>query len=204
MNTELSRAETLAAMKRFVGLGLDVATVPVLSTSHAGQVWQNKVETDSLADFANVCVRPRPDAMGAFTAFGIRVAPDPYAPTPLEDVPAFQFLNDFDTLRFEAGDAEVVFAFACDAFVTVTEGLEYHDRVFAQPLKGARFVTATGWCGYGMTFDNSGRSVMVSCQGDKLANVRDLPVLIDALKLTGRVQVRADIRVGPISGPPLL
>lgn len=202
--TELSKASCLAAAKRFTSLGLDYALVPVLSSSHSSAIWQSRVETDSLADLSNVCVRPRKDATGVFTAFGIRVAPDPYAPMPLEDLTAYPFLHDLDTMRFEAGDAEVVFAFSCDPFFIVNEGVQYSDRIYAGPLAGAQLVNRSGWIGDGVSFDRNGRTVRVTAKGDHLANVRAFPELIDALKSTGRVQVRADMRVGPEPGPPLL
>lgn len=203
MSPELTKAGCVSAAKQFTGLGLDYAFCPIFGSSHSEAIWRSKVESESLSDLSNVCVRPGKDLTGAFTSFGIRVSANPYAPVPLDEVPAYRFLRNFDTLRFEAGSAAVM-AFACDPFVIVTEGLEYADRVFAGSLQGAQLVTATGWLGYGVQFDTSGRSVRVTSYGDTLANVRDYPSLLDALKQTGRVKVSADIRVGPASGPPML
>jgi hypothetical protein len=202
----LTRAECLAACKRFVGLGLQYSLQPVLSSPYSGATWCSKVEvdTDQLSDMYNVGVRGGESPGGSLTAFGIRVEDDYNMQIPLRDLPVYKFLRDFGTLRFEAGSV-ATFVFKCDRFCSISETQDYRERIYPEPLKGATIVSETGWVGWGVMYDERGRSAVVTCEGAEPLNVRAFPVLVDALRKTGRFRVSAsDAYVGEITGPPLL
>lgn len=202
----LTRAECLGACKRFVGLGLQYSLQPVLSSPYSGTTWRSKVEveTDQLSDMYNVGVRGGESPGGSLTAFGIRVEDDDNMQIPVRDLPVYQFLRGFGTLHFEASSV-ATFVFKCDRFISISEHRDYRERIFPSPLTGATLVYETGWVGWGVMYDARGRSASVTCEGAEPLNVRDFPVLMDALRKTGRFRVSvSDAYVGEITGPPLL
>lgn len=190
MDGALTARECFAAAKRFSeDFGLDFAFLPFGSDA-AGQVFQSKVEIpgDTFNNSYNLAVRPRRDDACRFTSFGIRVSVnDQTFRVPLHEIPAYNYLLQFDTIRFEAGDG-AVFVFNTDRFITVIEH-DYRENVYAGPLRGAQLVTAKGWLAWGLCSDSRGRSVRVTCEGDVIADIRSYPALKDALKTTGRVQI---------------
>jgi hypothetical protein len=202
----LTRAECLGACKRFVGLGFQYSLQPILSSPHSGATWRSKVEveTDQLNDMCNVGVRGGESPGGSLTAFGIRVEDDHNMQIPLREMPVYRFLRDFGTLTFEASSV-ATFVFKCDRFISISEHRDYRERIFPSPLTGATLVYETGWVGWGVMHDERGRSATVTCEGAVPLNVRGLPILMDALRKTGRSRVSvSDAYVGEITGPPLL
>jgi hypothetical protein len=197
----LTRLECLESAKRLVSLGLDYAFVPIFSTSHASTLWQSKVETDVLSDVCNVAVRGRRNALGGLSAFALRVELDPIYRTPIMETPVYGFLNSLRTMRFDARTS-ASFLLRCDEWVSISESAE---RIYAEPLKGATLVSESGISAFGVLNDAYGRSVRVTCHGDELLNVRQVPALVDALKRTGRFTMSNDAYLGSvITGPPLL
>src|ERR1700722_6502313 len=174
----LTRAECLEAATQFVSIALDYSLCPILSTSHARAIWQSKIETDTLANVNNVAVRGRRNILGGLSAFAVKVEIDPVYRTPITQTRCFQFLNSLGTMRFEAGTT-ASFLFKFDEFVSVSEGAE---RFYAEPLKGATLVCESGVVGFGVLNDAWGRSVRVTCVGGEPLNVRQVPVLVEALK----------------------
>jgi hypothetical protein len=187
-------------------LGLQFALLPILSTPHASTTYRSKVEveTEVLNDVFNVGVRGGQNPDGSLTAFGVRVEEDYNFQIPLHEMPVYGWLRDIGTLCFEAGNT-AVFVFKIDPFISVSETRDYRERVYSEPLKGATLVYETGWLGYGVMHDARGRSASVTYEGAEPLNVRDFPVLMDALLKTGRFRVSMrDAYVGEITRPPLL
>lgn len=206
MNEPITRIESLDAAKKFCNLGLDFTWLPLLSTPHACAIWTSRVERNlhTLNDAYNVGVRGRRDECGAFTAFAVTLQDEPNYGIRMHETAAYRLLSGIPTLRFEAGST-ASFVFRCDKHITVSEHGASGEPILCQPLKGARLALESGWLAFGAVH-NYGRYCQVTCEGDKIANVREFPVLLDALKRTGRfrVQVDSSLLTGPISGAPLL
>jgi hypothetical protein len=200
----LTRAECLAAIKRFVGLGFQYALLPVLSTSSTNNLWHSKAEIEQLGDIYNVAVRPGQAPDGRFiSSFGIRVEDDYNFQVPLRDMPVYNFLRDFGTLQFEAGSV-ATFVFKSDRLIEINEHTDCRERIFPERLHGAQLVTSRGWLGWGVCNDSRGRSCRIACTGEPL-DIRRLPLLMDSLRATGRFRASvSDAYIGDITGPPLL
>jgi len=205
MNDVSTRADCIATCKRFVSLGLEYVLLPIYSSPHSSTTWwQSKVEVDQTNAIYNIGVRGGQNGLGGFTAFAIRVEEDLNFQKPLHEVPAYQFLRDLGTLRFEAGNM-ACFVFKCDRFVTISEHRDKRERIYSEPLKDAQLVSESGWLGAGTTRGSYGRSVRVTSEGE-LCDFRKFPALVDALAKTGRfhVSVSNAYLASDISGPPLL
>jgi hypothetical protein len=182
---------------------MQFALLPILGTPHASTTYQSKVEveTEILNDVFNVAVRGGHNPDGSLTMFGLRVEDDYNMQIPHHQMPVYGFLRDIGTLCFEASNT-AVFVFKLDRFISVSETRDYRERIFPSPLTGATLVYETGWVGWGVMYDERGRSARVTCEGAEPLNVRDFPVLMDALRKTGRFRVSvSDAYVGEITGP---
>jgi hypothetical protein len=200
----LTCAECLAACKRFVRLGLQYSLQPVLSSPYSGTTWCSKVETETLTDISNIGVRGGQNPDGSLTMFGVRVEEDYNLQMPLHEMPVYGYLRDIGTLCFEAGNT-AVFVFKLDRFISVSETRDYRERLYPAPLKGATLVSETGWVGWGMMYDARERSARVTCNEAEPLNVREFPVVLDALKKSGRVRVSVShAYVGDLTAPPLV
>ena len=199
----LTRADCLAAVRRLTRYGLDFSWLPVLSSaSHSGQIWDSKAPDFQPPDVYNVAVRGRAGFVGKLNAFGVLVEEDRMFRIPLVEVPAYRFLSSFDGLRFEVPDSSAVFVFGCDDNITVSES-DARERINVEPFKGARLLYTEGWLGFGLSFNTQGRTVPVVCDGE-LTNVRSHPLLMDALRKTGRFQATSNEgHFLAASGPPL-
>jgi hypothetical protein len=204
----LSRVECLAACKRFVEWGLQFALLSILGSPHASTAYRSKVEveTEILNDVFNVAVRGGQNPDGSLTMFGVRVEEDYNLQVPLHEMPVYGFLRGIGTLCFEVGNNTAVFVLKCDPFINISEHRDYRERIYPSPLTGATLVSETGWVGWGVMYDARGRSARVTCNEAEPLNVRDFPVVLDALKKSGRVRVPvSNAYVGNVvTGPPLL
>lgn len=202
----LTRADCLAAIKRFTALGLAYSLVPLLSGPWKGNVWLSRLENETLNDCYNVGVRGVTRDTGGLTAFGIRVEYDWTLQRPMRETPAYQFLNDFGTLSFEAMDT-AVFWFRADKGITIDEP-QPNERIAPLPLQNAQLVYGSGALAWGVVTDSWGRLARITQQGDELLDVRKCPALMDALKKSGRFQVTIGNDYVQqhyhISGPPLI
>ena len=124
----------------------------------------------------------------------------------MRETPAYQFLNDFGTLSFEATDT-AVFWFRADKGITIDEP-QPNERIAPLPLQNAQLVYGSGALAWGVITDSWGRSARVTQHGDELLDVRKCPALMDGLKKSGRFQaiIHDDFQIQHylLSGPPLL
>lgn len=104
---------------------------------------------------------------------------------PLQELEAYQFLKGFDTLRFEYAEA-ASFVFAIDPTVAHVESHALGDEVPVGALEGARFLTTTGWLGFGKTkTPHSSTVTQVTCEGDnEPVDVLTCETLVPALTRT--------------------